>query len=137
SGSGAFSFYDVTNVYNLAGKNAANWGTPFDLNELANNNLVLGGFLDLGAIQYVRLVDVVGSGSILSGGSEIPGIAKDSHGNPILDNWVTTGSSGFDYVGLPTGAIGVVNSVPEPSALVIGACFTGLLLGRRRAARLV
>ena len=133
AGSGAFAYYDVTNVYNLAGKHASNWGTPFDLNQLATHNLVTDGFLDLAAILYVRLVDVVGSGSILDGeGNEIPGIAKDSLGNPIRDNWVTTGSGGFDYVGLPTGAIGALNVVPEPSSAVIGACFAGILLGARR-----
>jgi len=133
SGAGAFAYYDVTNVYNLAGKHASNWGTPFDLSQLATHNLVIDGFLDLAAILYVRLVDVVGSGSILDGeGNEIPGIAKDSLGNPIRDNWVTTGTGGFDYVGLPTGAIGALNVVPEPTSVVIGACFAGMLLGTRR-----
>lgn len=135
SGSGAFAYYDMTNVHNLAGKHAANWGTPFDLNELADHNLVIDGFLDLASILYVRLVDVVGSGSILDNGVEIPGIAKDSRGNPIRDNWVTTGSGGFDYVGLPTGAIGVLNAVPEPSVPVISICSLSLLLRRRRRAR--
>ena len=133
SGTGAFAFYDMTNVYNLAGKHAANWGTPFDLSQLAGHNLVLNGILDLGAIGYVRLVDVVGSGLLTDGeGDEIPGIAKDSLGNPIRDNWVTTGSGGFDYVGLPTGAIGVLNSVPEPVSMTISVIFAGLSLTRRR-----
>ncbi len=41
-GSGAFASYDVTNVYNLAGKHAAGFGTPFDLDELTSHTLVSG-----------------------------------------------------------------------------------------------
>jgi len=136
SGSGAFAYYDMTNVYNLAGKHAANWGTPFDLSQLASHNLVLDGFLDLNAIHFVRLVDVVGSGSIKDGnGNEIPGIAKDSLGNPIRDNWVTTGTGGFDYVGLPTGAVGVLNAVPEvgTASLLLAAGAAGIARRRRSA----
>ncbi|MBK1881944.1 hypothetical protein JIN85_05930 [Luteolibacter pohnpeiensis] len=133
AGSGAFAGYDMTNVYNLAGKSAANWGTPFDLSELATQNLVIDGIVDLSAINYVRLVDVVGSGSITDGeGAEIPGIAKDSLGNPILDNWVTSGSGGFDYVGLPTGAIGVIHSVPELGTVLLSAVFAGFACIKRR-----
>ena len=50
-------------------------------------------------------------------------------------NWITTGSAGFDYLGLPTGAIGVLNSVqavPEPGTLVLVALSIGLLLHKRR-----
>lgn len=137
AGSGAFAGYDMTNVYNLAGKHAATWGTPFDLFQLAADPLVTGGLLDLAAVHFVRLVDVVGSGSLLDGnGVEIPGIAKDSLGNPIRDNWVTTGSGGFDYVGLPTGAIGVLNAatlaVPEPGTWTLAGLASVLLVTRRR-----
>ncbi len=133
SGSGAFAYFDVTNVYNLAGKHAAGWGTPFDLSQLAGNTLVLNGLLDLLSISYVRLVDVVGSGSIKDAdGVEIPGIAKDSLGNPIRDNWTTTGSGGFDYLGLPTGAIGAIHFVPEPASLTLLGLFFGLALHKRR-----
>jgi hypothetical protein len=133
AGSGAFAYFDMTNVYNLAGKHAANWGTPFDLSQLANHDFVTDGFLDLAAINYVRLVDVVGSGSIKDGnGAEIPGIAKDSLGNPILDNWVTTGSGGFDYPGLPAGGIGVLHAIPEPGALTLAALLATLGLAKRR-----
>lgn len=129
----AFTYFDVTNIHNLAGKHAANWGTPFDLDDLTNHNLVLDGILNLDSVTHVRLVDVAGSGSILDGeGNEIPGIAKDSLGNPILDNWVTTGSGGFDYLGLPTGAIGVLNTIPEPSITLIAALLGGWSLTSRR-----
>ncbi len=104
-------------------------GTPFDLSDLASNPLVTAGLLDLSNIRYVRLVDVVGSGPLYdASGKEIPGIATDSLGNPILDNWVTYDSSGFDYLGLATHAVGLVNfaAVPEPGTLALG--FSGALL---------
>lgn len=137
--SGAFQGYDMTNVYNLAGKHASNWGTPFDLAQLRGDALVTAGLLDLSSIRYVRLVDVVGSGPLVdASGAQIPGIARDSLGNPILDNWLTYDSAGFDYVGLPTGAVGVVYSVavPEPASWLLsasGVAAVGLLASRARA----
>ncbi len=131
--SGAFQGYDMTNVFNLAGKHASNWGTPFDLSQLASDPLVTAGLLDLSAIRLVRLVDVVGSGSLVNASnSEIPGIAKDSLSNPILDNWLTFDSAGFDYLGLPTGAVGVVHATPEPGTAVLASlAATGLAVLRR------
>ncbi len=129
--SGSFQGFDVTNVSNLAGKHASDWGTPFDLAELVGSPLVTGGLLDLAAINYVRLVDVVGSGELLDGGTPIAGIARDSLGNPILDNWLTFNAAGFDYLGLPTRAVGVVHSAPEPtSALLLG--LSAVAFGSRR-----
>lgn len=133
--SGTFQGYDMTNVYNLAGKHASNWGTPFDLSELATDPLVAGGLLDLSAVRYVRLVDVVGSRDVFDANNNvIPGVARDSLGNPILDNWITFDSGGFDYLGLPTGAVGVINfGVPEPSTMIMGmlACVS-MVASRRR-----
>lgn len=120
AGSGAFAGYDMSNVYNLAGKHAGGYGTPFDLAELASKPQVLDGFVDLNSIQYVRLVDIPGNGSF-----------PDSLGNPILDNWLTTGTGGFDFR-LPAGqSIGVINVVPEPATMVL-LTLGGLLLKRRR-----
>lgn len=130
AGAGTFQGYDMTNVYNLAGKHATNWGTPFDLSELVDDPMVAAGLLDLSAIHFVRLVDVVGSGLLYDAdGNEIDGIARDSLGNPILDNWVTFDSGGFDYLGLQTGAVGVINAVPEPTSLAMLAL--GLLAAGR------
>lgn len=135
STAGTFQGYDMTNVYNLAGKHARNSGTPFDLSELATDSLVTGGLLDLSAIEYVRLVDVVGSGELLdNGGVAIAGAALDSLGNPILDNWVTFDSGGFDYLGLPTGCVGVIHSVPEPSTLA-AVCLAIVVAGNLRRRR--
>lgn len=104
-GSGAFAGYDTSNIYNLAGKHADSFGTPFDLAELAANPLVVGGTVNLSNIQYVKLVDIPGNGDFL-----------DSMGNGILDNWLTSGSGGFDFR-LPAGrGVGVLHGVPEPAA---------------------
>lgn len=118
-GSGAFAGYDMSNVYNLAGKHASNYGTPFDLAELATNPLVLSGNVDLQNIQYVKLVDIPGNGAFL-----------DSLGNPIRDNWLTTGTGGFDFQ-LPAGkGIGVINVVPEPVTAML-LCLGGAMFVRR------
>ncbi|QDT02585.1 hypothetical protein K227x_09630 [Rubripirellula lacrimiformis] len=112
----AFSGFDVTNVHNLAGKHAAGFGTPFDLAELASDPLVAAGLLDLNNIQYVRMFDIPGNGSY-----------TDSLGNPIYDNWLTSGSGGFDFrlgEGLGVGVLNVA-AVPEPSSLAALAILAG------------
>jgi hypothetical protein len=111
TGSGAFAGFDMSNVYNLAGKHADGFGTPFNLDDLATSALVAGGLVNLNNIQFVKLVDVPGNGSYL-----------DSQGHPILDNWLTTGSGGFDFR-LPVGkGVGVLNAVPEPSSISLTVC---------------
>jgi hypothetical protein len=111
TGSGAFAGFGMSNVYNLAGKHAAGFGTPFNLDDLATNAAVIGGLVDLNNIQFVKLVDIPGNGSFL-----------DSQGHPILDNWLTTGSGGYDFR-LPVGlGIGVVNAVPEPATFCLAIC---------------
>lgn len=108
-GSGAFAGYDTSNVYNLAGKHASGFGTPFDLADLLSDASVLSGAVDLNGIQYVKLVDIPGNGSFL-----------DSQNHPILDNWMTTGTTGgFDFR-LPVGqGVGVLNAIPEPGSLAL------------------
>ncbi len=82
---GGYSYLDATKVYNLAGKHAGNFGTPFDLEELVDNTKVVNGLVDLNDINYIRLIDIPGDGSFL-----------DSEGRGIYDSWVTWGSGGFD-----------------------------------------
>ncbi len=123
SGSGAFSSFDMTNVYNLAGKHAAGFGTPFDLGELTGDAAVMGGLIDLSDIQFVRLVDVPGSGDFF-----------DSQGNPILDAWPTASSGGFDFrlgEGLGVGVLSVA-TVPEPGGVLLALASLLFVQARRR-----
>lgn len=90
---GGFGTSDATLLHNLAGKYVANYGTPFDLEELKNNPL-----LDMNNITHVKLVDVIGTIDLATS-------TKDSLGNPVNDPFTTTGNaSGFDL-----DAVGVIN----------------------------
>jgi hypothetical protein len=122
-GSSPFAGFDMSNVYNLAGKHAGNFGTPFNLDDLLAAPAVVGGMVALNNIQFVKLVDIPGNGAFL-----------DSLDNPILDNWLTTGTGGFDFR-LPAGqGIGVIHAVPEPTTLA-GLSFTMFLLSLYRSSR--
>lgn len=95
----AFAGFDATNIYNLAGKHAQGFGTPFDLDDLLGDASVVSGAVDLDNIAYVKLVDIPGDGSFL-----------DSQGHGILDAWLTTGTGGFDFR-LPAGqGVGVLHA---------------------------
>ncbi len=84
---GGYGSINATNVRNLAGKHSnaggESWGTPFDLSELG-----------LSEIQYIRLVDIPGTGAF-----------TDSADRPIYDPHKTFGSGGFDLEAV--GAISV------------------------------
>ena len=69
-----FASQDPTQVDGLAGKTDLSHGVAFDLAALRRDPLVLSGAVDLRFINYIRLVDVVGNGSV-----------RDSAGNPICD----------------------------------------------------
>ena len=130
STAGTFQLYDMTNVYNLAGKHSPGLATPFDFDDLLTDSMVLGGTVNLANIKYVRLVDVVGNPE-----SSGTAGALDSLGNRILDNWTTYDSGGFDISivgGLPQ-AVGILNAVPEPSvALLLGSAILPLMRRTRR-----
>lgn len=80
---------DATNLYNLAGKYIAGWGTPFDLEELRGYSN-----LDIDHVTHVRIVDVVGSINPLYG-------TIDKNGHLVNDPYPTNfGSSGFDLSGV-------------------------------------
>lgn len=99
----AFGRVDAALVDGLAGKYRQGYGVPFDLSWLSEKQAVLEGRVDLNAIAYVRIVDIIGDGRDL-----------DSWGNPIYDPYPTTGSAGFDL-----DAIGVSNGAPFPEGAII------------------
>lgn len=84
---------DATNIYNLAGKYRANYGTPFDLDELSG---IAG--LDISKITHVRIIDVVGSVNPIFG-------TTDSQNNKINDPFPTPFPSG----GFDLDAVGVIH----------------------------
>ncbi len=87
---------DATLLHNLAGKYRANFGTPFDLEELSGTP-----GLDPSAITHVRIVDVVGK---ISGTH----VQYDANLNPINDPYPTAFPSG----GFDLDAIGVIHQQP-------------------------
>ena len=93
---GGFGSTDATDLYNLAGKYRAQYGTPFDLNELIGTP-----GLNVNKVSHIRIVDVVGS--ITSTYA-----TYDSQNRAINDPWPTPfASSGFDL-----DAVGVINFTP-------------------------
>ena len=89
-------------LHNFASKYGAFYGTPFDLDEVEDNEL-----LDKNRVTHVRIVDVVGN-------IDPEYATKDSEGHIVNDPWPTPfASSGFDL-----DAVGVIhdiahNDVPE------------------------
>lgn len=106
---GGFDTIDCRLVYNLAGKYRANYGTPFDLEEVKDNPL-----LDVNKITHIRVIDVVGS-------LQAPFASKDSRGIKINDPWATPFESGgfdLDAVGLihtqSKGTVEAAIAYPNP-----------------------
>lgn len=91
---GTFDSLDATNLYNLAGKYRAEYGTPFDLEELEGKP-----GLDIDHITHLRVVDVIGN-------INDPYATRDSRGNKVNDPWPTVFSSG----GFDLDAVGVIHS---------------------------
>lgn len=89
---GAGVYMDAANLYNLAGKYVAGYGTPFDLDNLAG---FLG--LDVQHVTHVRIIDVIGD--IGAYGS------KDNNGNKINDPYPTDFATG----GFDLDAVAVLN----------------------------
>jgi hypothetical protein len=73
----------------LAGSYMVGYGTPFDLAALRNSPLVRDGSVDLTAIKYVRIVDIIGDGTTL-----------DSFGRGIVDPISSGPTAGFDLDGI-------------------------------------
>ena len=116
-----YGVIDPTDVYNLAGKHVNNygdsWGTPFDLDTLSDDPMVLQMLVDLNNINYVKIKDIPGTGDFL-----------DASGDGILDAYYTFGTGGFDL-----DAVGVINAVPIPGAVwLMGSGFFALVGLRRK-----
>ena len=107
---GGMGSLDPTYINNLAGKFRFGYGTPFDLEELAD---VEG--LDVNNVTHVRLVDVVGS-------IDPEYATYDAEGRIINDPWPTLAAgSGFDLDGV--AVLHRANTedidVAEPTALSV------------------
>ncbi len=128
---GAYGTVDATGIYNPAGKHVNSyptgpsggaWGTPFDLDDLLSDDLVIEGVVDLTQITHMRLVDIPGSGAFHDSATSLidpaTGLPWDTN-HAVYDSWVTWGSGGFDLE-----AVGVLNrydegQVPEPGAILL------------------
>lgn len=85
---------NVRQVDGFAGKHRIEYGTPFDLDWLANNTNVLSGAVDLNEINYIRIIDIPGNGTI-----------TDDLGNFIYD------AAGVDiYAGFDLRGVGIIHS---------------------------
>ncbi|MBN2519504.1 MAG: T9SS type A sorting domain-containing protein [Bacteroidales bacterium] len=89
----SFGEIDATCIYNLAGKYKANYGTPFDLEELKDT---LGIYID--SIRFVKIIDVTGC-------IDDEYAQYDSKGNKVNDPWPTAFESG----GFDLDAVAIVN----------------------------
>jgi hypothetical protein len=91
---GGFGQVNATLINNLAGKYRIGWGTPFDLEELPDDEN-----LDKSNILYVKIIDVIGTITPDSA-------TYDANGNIVNDPYPTAyASGGFDLTG-----VGVINN---------------------------
>ncbi len=91
---GTWDTLDTTDINGLAGKYRQGYGTPFNLNELADVNELL----DVSRITHVRVIDVVGS-------IQNAYASYDSWGKIINDPWATP----FEKGGFDLDAVGVIH----------------------------
>ena len=90
----AFGEHEPSLIDGLVGKYKAGYGTPFDLSTLAWSIEAQSGLIDLHAVRYVRIIDIIGDGSM-----------NDTFQNPIYDPYPTQETAGLDL-----DAIGIVYS---------------------------
>jgi hypothetical protein len=80
-----FGQLDPTHIHNLAGKYVANYGTPFNLDDVKDNAQI-----DVSKITHIKILDVIGS-------VKQSYASYDSKGNIINDPWPTPfATGGFD-----------------------------------------
>ncbi len=93
---GAGDYMDARNIHNLAGKYIANYGTPFDLEELSLHT-----GLNFDFIHFVKIKDIIGS-------IDDTNCNRDSKHNKINDPYPTPYPSG----GFDLDAIAVIHQTP-------------------------
>jgi|GEM_PF-1562078 len=118
---GLIATLDPANLYNLAGSALASFGTPFNLDDLAN----VSPLLNVNSIIQVRVTDVIGN---INTGLGSNTYTFDDASNPIFNGayGLTNNIINDPYTTpFPTGgfdldAIGVLNvaTVPEPSIIL-------------------
>lgn len=81
----AYGTLDPAELLGVAGRFRAGFGQAFDLAALTHTSEVQTGRVDLAAIRFVRVLDIIGDGSV-----------SDAFGNPIYDPTPTFGPAGFD-----------------------------------------
>lgn len=86
---------DPAQLHNFASKYGAFYGTPFDLDEVEDNDL-----LDKNKVTHIRIVDVVGN-------IDPEYATTDSEGHIINDPWPT----GFASSGMDLDAVGVIHDL--------------------------
>jgi hypothetical protein len=117
---GPYGTIEISKVYNLAGKhpnaNSLCTGTPFDLREIADDPSVIAGIVDVNNINYVRIVDIPGSGDFYDEAvmqinpNTWPNWDNYANNHPIYDAWVTWDSGGLDVE-----AVGVLEEQNYPA----------------------
>lgn len=94
---GSFEQIDPDQYSGFAGVHPAGTGTAFDLEELAGHELVQNGTVDLSAIRYIRIIDVIGDGSQMDD-SDPPRPIYDPY--PTYNPDITGNTAGFDLDGV-------------------------------------
>lgn len=97
---GAYEAIDTSLYDGFAGVHAAGTGTAFDLSLLSSMPSVTDRTVDLSAIRYIRIVDVVGGRDDDGDGQPDTHAEIDSDGDPIYDPFPTSGTAGFDLDGV-------------------------------------
>ena len=103
---GMYGTIEISDLYNLVGKhpngNGVCTGTAFDLSEIAGEGDVVSGVVDINNINYVRIVDIPGSGDFEDEAvkhievSSWPAWDYYANNHSIYDAWLTFDSGGVD-----------------------------------------
>ena len=109
---GTFGRMDATKLYNLAGKYRAGWGTPFDLEELADSANI-----DINHITHVKVIDVIGT-------IDPQYATYDSRQQIINDPYPTNfNSGGFDLSGVAALNGWLPNTITEITSSIRWAVY--------------